>query len=211
MEVSRRAAPQAGFTLIELMVVISIIAIMLAAGIPAINSLSKSGGRKAALGSLMGALEQARTEAIKSGRATYLVFPDTIPGADAATTDRYAYRSYALFQEDPENPTASKQLTNWKTLPTGISIRSGSLNYFSNAKQFAFAPTSSTAPFRFLQFTSTGEVDAASTPGASTGSIQLSIFEGSVLGGQDRATSANRNLNETITLARLTGRASQKP
>src|SRR3954453_4059065 len=101
---------------------------MLAAGIPAINSLSKSGGRKAALSNLLGALEQARTEAIKAGRPTYVVFPDVIPGADASISDRYAYRSYAIFEDDPDNPTTPKQLTNWRTLPTGISIRSTSLS-----------------------------------------------------------------------------------
>src|SRR5947208_4957153 len=121
------------------MVVIGIIAIMLAVGIPAINSLSKSSGRKAALGNLLGALEQARSEAIKSGSATYLVFPDNIPGADATMTDRYAYRGYAIFQDDPTN-TIPQQLSNWRTLPTGISIRSQSLADLTNTKQFAFTP-----------------------------------------------------------------------
>src|SRR5262249_20393062 len=67
--------PPAGFTIFELLVVMSIIAIALAALVPAVTSLSKSGGRRAARDSLLGGIEQARAEAIKSGQATYVVFP----------------------------------------------------------------------------------------------------------------------------------------
>src|SRR5689334_22329245 len=63
------------FTLLELLVVLGILAILLVAIVPAINSLSKSSGRKAAIGNLLGAVEQARAEALKSGRATYIVLP----------------------------------------------------------------------------------------------------------------------------------------
>src|SRR6266487_3422083 len=64
-----------GFTLLELLVVMGIIVIALAALVPAVTSLSKSGGRRAACNSLLGGIEQARAEAIKSSQATYVVFP----------------------------------------------------------------------------------------------------------------------------------------
>src|ERR1700693_2696656 len=64
-----------GFTLLELLVVIGIISILLVAIVPAVNSLSKSSGRKAAVNNLLGAIEQARVQAIKDGQAAYLVFP----------------------------------------------------------------------------------------------------------------------------------------
>src|SRR4051812_15826426 len=64
-----------GFTLLELLVVISIIAILLVAIAPAVNSLAKSSGRKATASLLLSAIEQARTQAIKDARPTYVAFP----------------------------------------------------------------------------------------------------------------------------------------
>ena len=65
----------AAFTLLELLVVVGIISVLLVAVIPAVNSLSKSSGRKGAISNLLGAIEQARAQAIKDGRRTYVVFP----------------------------------------------------------------------------------------------------------------------------------------
>jgi prepilin-type N-terminal cleavage/methylation domain-containing protein len=56
------------FTLIELLVVIAIIAILLVAVVPAVNTLSKSSGRKATASLLLGTIEQARAQALKDGR-----------------------------------------------------------------------------------------------------------------------------------------------
>ena len=158
-----------GFTLIELLVVIGIIAILLVAVIPAVNSLSKSSGRKAAISNLLGAIEQARSEAIKSGQATYVVFPTQLPGApDAATIQRYCYHSYAVFEEDSANPGTQKQLTAWKILPTGVSFRSksdnapqknGGLTPLPTAS-FAFQPLNASAPFPFLKFNANGEIES---------------------------------------------------
>src|SRR6266550_4228348 len=63
------------FTLIEMLVVLGIILLLLAAIVPAVTSLSKANGRKAAIANLLGGIEQARAEALKSGQATYVVFP----------------------------------------------------------------------------------------------------------------------------------------
>ena len=196
----------------ELMVVIGIIAVLLVAVLPAINSVSKSGGRKAAVGNLLGAIEQARVLAIKGGHPTYIVFPAQLPsGGDPANSERYAYRSFAIFEDDLETAGTTKQVTPWKTLPTGISIRTASLANLGNSLSFMFNPSNAAAPFPFLKFNSNGEVDGASTPNASTGPIEIKVFEGSVSAGADIATSRDRNLSETVSIARLTGRASQIP
>src|SRR3954452_23256826 len=78
------------FTLIELLVVIGIISLLLVAVVPVVNSLSKSSGRKGAMSGLLGIFEQARAEAIKTGQATYVVFP-TFATASQATLDKYHY------------------------------------------------------------------------------------------------------------------------
>src|SRR6188472_4764207 len=57
-----RITRHVGFTLIEMMVVIGIISIMLVAVIPIVSSLSKSSGRKGAVGNLLSAIEQARAQ-----------------------------------------------------------------------------------------------------------------------------------------------------
>src|SRR5882724_3947021 len=96
-----------------------IIIIALAALVPAVTSLSKAGGRRAARDSLLGGIEQARAEAIKSGQPTYVVFPTFSSGAQS-TLDRYNYRSYAIFEIDSAHPGSVKQLTDWKSFPTGV-------------------------------------------------------------------------------------------
>src|SRR5438132_8584435 len=105
------------FTVLELLVVLGIIAIMLVALVPAVTSLSKSGGRRAARNSLLGGIEQARAEAIKSAQPTYVVFatfPPPPPSTAQSTLDRYNYRSYAIFENDAATGIA-KQLTDWKS------------------------------------------------------------------------------------------------
>src|SRR5205823_14874954 len=99
-----------------------IIIIALAALVPAVTSLSKSGGRRAARNSLLGGIEQARAEAIKSGQATYVVFPTFTSGAQS-TLDRYNYRSYVIFEDDAANRGSVKQLTDWNAFRTGVALR----------------------------------------------------------------------------------------
>jgi prepilin-type N-terminal cleavage/methylation domain-containing protein len=200
------------FTLIELLVVMGVIAVLLVAIVPAVNSLSKSSGRKAAMNNLLGAIEQARTLAIKDGQATYVAFPDQIAGANTATVDRYSYKSYAIFEDDEANPGSVKQITPWRTLPAGVSLRSGNLNNFAKTTAFAFTPAGAGAAFSFpfLKFNSSGEVDPSSTPGLTTGPVQIGIFEGFVdSSGGDRDTNKSKP-TENVSLDRLTGRAERK-
>jgi prepilin-type N-terminal cleavage/methylation domain-containing protein len=204
------------FTLIELLVVIGIIAILLVAVIPAVNSLSKSSGRKAAISNLLGAIEQARAEAIRTGQATYVVFPTF--GSASPTSDRYNYKSYAIWADDPATtPASQKQLTNWKTLPAGVAIRSKpsspeSLKNLSNTSAlFKFTPDSNvSASFYYIKFNANGEVELPNS------NITLAIFEGYVdattgseviTGGKDSFSPPNPLATEAINISRLTGRA----
>src|SRR5438477_9606101 len=143
------------------MVVIAIMVIVAAFIAPALTSLSKANGRKAAMANLLGGIEQARAEAIKSGQSAYVVFPTFSSGAQS-TLDRYSYRSYAIFEDDPANPGAVKKLTSWKSLPTGTAMRSfGTAALFnlpvpaslSPAPTFTFNPDAgSTLVFRCFKF-----------------------------------------------------------
>jgi prepilin-type N-terminal cleavage/methylation domain-containing protein len=200
----------AGFTLIELLMVMGIIAIALAALVPAVTSLSKSSGRRAAFNGLLGGIEQARAEAIKSAQVTYVVFPTFTSGAQS-TLDRYNYRSYAIFEDDAANPGNVKRLTDWKSFPTGVALRAAGTAALSNLPAPgvtlpAFAPDTSASPAYYcFKFNSNGELQA---PAAN---VLLGVFEGYVSGGIEVATtkdgSGNPSAVEYITVSQFTGRA----
>jgi prepilin-type N-terminal cleavage/methylation domain-containing protein len=202
---------EGGFTLLELLVVMGIIVLLLAGLVPAVTSLSKSNGRKAAIANLLGGIEQARANAIAYGQATYVVFPTFGSGTSQTILDRYNYKSYAIFEDDPASPGAVKQLTGWRTLPTGVSLRALSLGALATST-FTFTPMGSTASglFPFLKFNTDGGIDPSSTPLSSTAPVQLGIFEGYVLSGADTDTNTSR-FTETITVGRFSGRAEELP
>src|SRR5438067_7774256 len=183
--------------------------------VPAVTSLSKANGRKAAIANLLGGIEQARAEAIKTGQAAYVVFPTFTSGAQS-TLDRYNYKSYAIFEDDAANPGAITQLTSWKSLPTGTAMRSSGTAALSNLADpaslspvptFTFTPDSGSTPvFRCLKFNTNGEVEAPAT------NVLLGVFEGFVSNGTEVVTSgkdANGNpaAVEYIAVAQFTGRA----
>jgi len=201
------------FTLLELLVVMGIIVLLLAGLVPAVTSLSKSNGRKAAIASLLGGIEQARAEAIKSGQATYVVFPTFASGAQS-TLDRYNYRSYAIFEDDAASPGNVKQLSGWKSFPTGVALRAAGTAALSNLADpgaltppaaFSFAPDASAAPLKCFKFNSNGEIQA---PAAN---VLLGVFEGYVANGGEVATtkdgSGNPSAVEYLMVSQFTGRA----
>ena len=105
----RRGRDLRAFTLIELLTVVSIIAVMLAASLPAVNAISKSSGRKAAVSNVMNALEQARALAIRDGRATYVVFM-----TNTSAPDNYRNKAYAVFEDTNTTSSATQvQVTKW--------------------------------------------------------------------------------------------------
>jgi prepilin-type N-terminal cleavage/methylation domain-containing protein len=214
------ASREGGFTLFELLVAMSIIALALAALVPAVTSLSKSGGRRAARDSLLGGIERARAEAITSGQATYIVFP-TFTSGTQSTLDRYNYRSYAIFEDNAASPVPGtvKQLTDWKSFPTGVALRAAGIAPLSNladpatltpAVTFSFTPDTSAAPFRCIKFNSNGQVQA---PAAN---VLLAVFEGYVNNGSEVATgrkdgSGNPYATEYLMVSQFTGRAEPAP
>src|SRR5207247_10472263 len=69
----------------------------------------------------------------------------------------------------PANPGNVKQLTEWKSFPTGVALRKDGTAALSNLTDpatftppvaFSFAPDASAAPFRCFKFNSNGEVQA---------------------------------------------------
>jgi len=203
------------FTLLELLVVMGIIVLLLAGLVPAVTSLSKSNGRKAAIASLLGGIDQARAQAIKSSQATYVVFPTFGAGTAQSILDRYNYRSFAVFEDDPLNPATPKQISGWKILPTGVSLRSA-ISSWSSAN-FTFTPTGGSQGFPYLKFNADGGVESptptpAPSPTPTPSPVQLGVFEGFINGTNEVITggkdsNGNPLAAEYIAVFRMTGRA----
>ncbi|MEO5720647.1 MAG: type II secretion system protein [Chthoniobacterales bacterium] len=205
------------FTLIELLVVIGIIAIMLVALIPAVNSLSKSSGRKGAISNLTTIIEQARSLALADARSTYVAFATTLPGSPSpAISDEYSYRAYAVFKDNANGAPHAIQVTKWQKLPEGISFRSQAeltgpgtcLTSDANTATtpFAFAPTAGTITAPYLQFDSTGSI----VHPTSAAPMRLIIFEGLVRDGNEVATaqdSSQQPVRDEVAIGRFNGRA----
>ena len=199
--------------MLELLIVISVIAVLAVALVPAVGTFTKSVGRKGAVTNLLGVFEQARAEAIKSGLNTYVVFP-TFTSGQKNTLDRYNYKSYAIFQDDPAQASTPKQLTNWKTLPTGITLRKSLTSALvlpsalSSSPTFSFSSDSTAAPtFYCAQFNSNGEMEMPAS------NATLMVFEGYIdSSGNEVATSAKNSGGQIIAtgglmISHLTGRA----
>ncbi|MBX7259299.1 MAG: GspH/FimT family pseudopilin [Candidatus Hydrogenedentes bacterium] len=112
-----------GFTLLELLVVIGIMALLLAVGIPAFESFSKRSLNSASPG-LMSTLRLARQHAITHRRYVWVVFPDAGPSQGGVLSYQgseveHALRSYAVIEGD-ENNLPNEYITDWKYLPQGI-------------------------------------------------------------------------------------------
>jgi len=190
------------FSLLELLVVIGLIAIMLVAVVPAVNSLGRSSGRKGAVSNVMNAIEHARALAISSGRPTYVVF------ADQNTPEEYRCTSFIVFQDDAT--FTPKPITKWYRLPTGIAFRpnSGILAAQTGTPKIQFACPSPVGPtlrdLPFVKFDSSGMVSAP------TGGLWIDIFAGFVgTAGDQSFTDARQKATgkyDAVVVSRFTGR-----
>lgn len=106
-EVTKKSA-SAGFTLIELMIVIALIAIVATLAVPSFSRLVESNRLTAATNDLVGIINFARSEAIRYGR-TVTVSPRAVNGTSA-------------FENGAEVSVGSTQLRVTPSAGTGISV-----------------------------------------------------------------------------------------
>jgi|GEM_PF-2151881 len=117
------AASQA-FTLAELLAVITIMAIMIAAAVPALNGLARGASLRGATIQIKSALNLGRQYAITHRQTVFMMFPtwdNDNTGAD--TTRTRGYRAYALCTV---SNNAASFLSDWQFLPPGVIIQANS-------------------------------------------------------------------------------------
>jgi len=199
------------FTLVELLAVIGVMALLAVVGVPAMKGLTGSGGRKMALGQLLGAMDVARNIALNTSTNTAVIFPQKQDdGAFGGSNNPYRYRSMAVVGWDSTNSTNPATMQGpWITLPQGISFYPRSIHSLPLATNVAvrIVIRNATTNFSAVVFQADGGLSEGhyNTNISATG---VAFFEGKVM--QDPFTlvwnKTSSNI-ESVTLTRYTGRA----
>ncbi len=118
------------FTLFELLIVMTIIAILMSMSAPMLSSFQDFIGKGGAINQLLGTFEQARIAALSSGTTTYVGFvtDDPPPGKSS-----WEYRTYVVFRDKTDYDKTEKiwtdstdtnrtyvQLSKWRQLPQNV-------------------------------------------------------------------------------------------
>ena len=113
---ARRDEPRKGFTLVELMVVVVIIAILVMVAAPVFQGATRGGALRSASFTFSTALTLARQAAITQRQYIYVIIPDNNPALFSANP-REAEKAYKAFA-----PYSRKDgyMAEWTMLPPGI-------------------------------------------------------------------------------------------
>lgn len=104
-----------GFTLVELLIVVTIMAIMVAIALPRFEDIGRGSKMRAAINELRSTVALARQWAIANREDVFIVLPDAQPSIYPSTNYfNMALRSYAIYTR------ARGYVKDWNYLPAGI-------------------------------------------------------------------------------------------
>lgn len=154
---------QKAFTLIELMVTLSILAIVMALAIPSFKSSVANNRSAGAGGELVTALNIARGEAIKRG--SYVTICASDNGTSCLSAGNWA-KGWLIFADDATSATATPVVTTtptdkviryWSDLPSTAVVTAAMVTVDTTATP----PTTTYTPIDYLRFTGSGTLARA--------------------------------------------------
>ncbi len=194
---------RSGFTLLEVMCVLVIMAAMLALVGPSIANFTSRIGRKGAINTMMGTFEQARVAALSQGVPVHVGF------ASDGFPDPFRYRAFKVFRERLDDDPAGVEyvaLTRWTALPQGVSFVNDENNTLLGAPTVTLPsnllpPGMTSADVPTVVFNPSGFIETEA------GKLRLMIYEGFDHNGKPNFTRPDRAFFDVINLRKYTGRA----
>jgi len=199
-----------GFSLLELLTVVSIICILVALLVPSVAAFTSTGGRKGAVTLVMTTLEQARVSAIETGREVVVVFwkKNGAPGFAPDEQD-------AMLIIRKNDAEAWEPITRWIKLPRGVLFHGedaeSKILYDASGLEAVCDTSIDSLPgnpsknaLGAVHFSPSGAVQLPST----SNGLRIALTEGQR--GADQTLIVNKQKDgghEIISLARYTGRA----
>ena len=164
-----------GFTLIEMLTVLVIIAILIAVSIPAVTSLMKSGGLTAGVREVSNSLSLARQYAITKRTTTRVLFAYRGSSTNGVLLSNLVYVAYSIVATNRDATTSATSwpyISKWEHLPLGTifldntpPITGYNLDNDFPKGNFQFPNTNSpsTASFAYIEFGPTGAASQSGT------------------------------------------------
>lgn len=217
MRSSARQRPNPpGFSILELLVVVAVIAIMMSLLAPAVAGFSSTAGRRGAVNILMNTFEQARVAALESGQTVYVGFAD----AEFPLEDM-RYAAFIVFRDATDDEKTADPgrtyvvLKKWTQLPKRVAFKTGTSSLVDGTPkdcsglsgELGSALASWNEKVPVLAFNSSGAVDQPSN------NLRVFLYEGFFANGKDNITRNHASqqgagtLFEQISVSRYTGRA----
>lgn len=210
----RRSPSVCGFTLLELLAVMAVIALLVGLTVPAMSGLGKAGNLSSGARMVSNMLASARTEAITRRAVTRMAIATDWPG-DAAAAN---YRKMSIWLHEPAAVEPWKQIAPWVQLPESVAFEPASPGYVTSGDPAGYllagTQNSFTATIRgrmvtmkFVEFVPSG---AARLPQATGSDVWLALAPGHIVDqsmAYAMATSSGSPVNwAKISANTLTGR-----